>query len=174
MSITCTHCSNEAIGRLNGVDVCRDHLVEAQREATEREDAIYAEEAARLGIELPPAVLRDHEFGPVCWLLSAPMLARKTWRFVHVDRRKVDWDELLEAAAPWSHYENLMVRIALNLWNGYGGGAEGDQPLALSLYELGGGFDRHNWQRVMEALALARGQRLIIFDPAAAAEEHRA
>jgi len=29
----------------------------------------------------------------------------------------VDWDALLEAAAPWSHHENLMVlmvRIALN------------------------------------------------------------
>lgn len=171
MATTCAKCSNEAIGRVNGVPVCREHLVEMERQATEREDAIYAEEAARLGIELPPAVLRDHEFGPVCWLLSAPMLARKTWRFVHVDRREVEWEALLEAAAPWSHYENLMVRIALNLWNGMGGGVEGDQPLSLSLYELGGGFDRHNWQRIMEALALAQGRRLVIFDPAPATDE---
>ncbi len=163
---SCSKCSKEAIGLVNGVPVCRHHLAEIERQAAEREERMYAEEAARLGIELPPAVLRDREFGPVCWLLSAPMLARKTWRFVDVDRRRVDWDALLEAAAAWSHYENLMVRIALNLWNGTGGGSEGDQPLALSPYDLGEGFDRHNWQRVMEALALARGKRLVIFDPA--------
>jgi hypothetical protein len=162
---SCAHCSNQAIGLLNGVPLCRDHLAEIERQSAEREDRIYAEEAASLGIELPPAVLRDHEFGPVCWLLSAPQLARRTWRFVHVDRRKVDWDELLEAAAPWSHYENLMVRIALNLWNGTGGGPDGEAPLVLSPHDLGGGFDRHNWTRIMEALALARGKRLVLFDP---------
>jgi hypothetical protein len=164
----CAHCSNEAIGLINGVPVCRDHVVEMERQATEREDAIYAEEAARLGIELPPAVLRDREFGPVCWLLSAPMLARKTWRFVHVDRREVEWDALLEAAAPWSHYEQLMVRIAFHLWGGQGGGPDGWDAGAFNLYELADGLDRHNWQRVMEALALARGKRLVIFDPAPA------
>jgi hypothetical protein len=170
-TVTCAHCSTEAVGLVNGVPKCRDHLAKMEREAVEREDAMYAEEAARLGIELPPAVLRDREFGPVCWLLSAPQLARKTWRFVHVDRHKVEWEALLEAAAPWSHYENLMVRLALNFWNGMGGGAEGDEPLALSLWDLSSGFDRHNWQRVIEALALARGKRLVIFDPARAHEQ---
>lgn len=165
---TCAKCSNQAVAMINGVPVCADHLAEAQRAAAAREDRIYAEEAARLGIELPPTVLRDHEFGPVCWLLSTPMLARKAWRFVEVDRRRVDWEGLFAAAAPWSHYENLMVRIARNLWDDRGGGPKGDEPLSLSLYDLGSGLDRHNWQRVMEALALARGKRLVIFDPAPA------
>jgi len=162
---TCARCSKEAVCLLNGIPLCRDHLLDEEGRAVDREDRMYAEEAARLGIEIPPAVLLDREFGPVCWLLSAPQLARRTWRFVDVDRRRVDWDALLEAAAPWSHYENLTVRIALNFWNGTGGGPEGDQPLAINLYELGGGFDRHDWQRVIEALALARGKRLVIFDP---------
>lgn len=88
---TCAKCSNDAVAMVNGVPVCADHLAELQREAAAREDRIYAEEAARLGIELPPRVLRDREFGPVCWLLLSPMLAHKAWRFVHVDRRAVDW-----------------------------------------------------------------------------------
>lgn len=161
---TCAKCSNDAVAMLNGVPVCADHLAEAQRKAAAHEDRIYAEEAARLGIELPPAVLRDREFGPVCWLLSAPYIAHKAWRFVHVDRRAVEWEALLEAARPWSHYENLMVRIALNLWNGDGGGEDGTDRGAFDLSDFAG-LDRHNWQRVMEALALARGKRLVIFDP---------
>jgi hypothetical protein len=166
---TCAMCSNAAVATVNGVPVCADHLAELQRQATAREDSAYAAEAARQGIELPPAVLRDHEFGPVCWLLSAPYIARKAWRFVHVDRRAVDWAELLEAAAPWSHYENLMVRIAFNLWGGQGGGPDGWAAGAFDLSELAG-LDRHNWQRVVEAVALARGKRLVIFDPPAAKE----
>jgi hypothetical protein len=136
-----------------------------ERQATEREDRMYAEEAARLGIELPPAVLRDREFGPVCWLLSAPQFARRTWRFVHADRREVEWEALLEASAQWSRYEQLLVRIAFNLWGGQGGGQDGWDAGAFNLYDLAGGLDRHNWQRVMEALALARGKRVVIFDP---------
>ena len=38
-------------------------------------------------------------------------------------------------------------------------------PLTFSPSDLAGGLDRHNWQRVMEALALARGKRLVVFDP---------
>ncbi len=167
---SCSKCSKEAIGLVNGVPVCRDHLAELERQAADREDRMWAEEAARLGIDLPPAVLRDREFGPVCWLLSAPQIARKTWRYVDVDRRRVDWDALLEAAAPWSHYENLVVRIALNLWNGDGGGEDGTDRGAFDLSEFGG-LDRHNWQRVMESLAIARGKRLVIFDPAPASTE---
>lgn len=161
---TCAHCADPAVALVDGVPVCRDHLEKAQREFAARDDRMYAEEAARLGIEIPPAVLRDREFGPACWLLSSPTLARRAWRFVHVDRRRIDWDELLEASKPWSHYERRMVLIALNLWNGDGGGPEGEDRGAFSLYDLAG-FDRHNWQRVMEALAMAKGKRLLTFDP---------
>jgi hypothetical protein len=166
MMTTCAQCSNDAVAMVNGVLVCADHLAAAQRAAVEREDRTWAEEAARLGIDIPPAVLRDREFGPVCWLLSAPYIAHKAWRFVHVNKREVEWEALLEAAAPWSHYENLMVRIAFNLWGGQGGGPDGWDAGAFNLQELAAGLDRHNWQRVMEALALARGKRLVIFDPA--------
>ena len=161
---TCVKCSKDAVAQVNGVLVCADHFAEFQREAVEREDRMMAEEATRLGIELPPAVLRDHEFGPVCWLLSSPSIARKAWRYVRVDRREVEWEALLEASAPWSHYERQMVLIAFNLWGGQGGGPEGWDAGAFNLSELAG-LDRHNWQRVMEALALARGKRLVVFDP---------
>ena len=62
-----------------------------------------------------------------------------------------------------------MVQIALNLWGGQGGGPDGWAAGAFNLYDLASGLNRHNWQRVMEALALARGKRLVIFDPAPAA-----
>jgi hypothetical protein len=151
---TCARCTNPPIGYLNGTPLCRAHLLEVQREQMEREDRIYAEEEARLGIELPPEVLRDREFGPACWLLSAPFIARRAWRFVHVGRREVAWDELLEASSAWSSYERLVVELALNFWSGDG------------RFDPSGwiGFDRHNWQRVMEALALARGKRVIVVD----------
>jgi hypothetical protein len=80
-----------------------------------QDDAQQEQEARRLGIEIPPEVLRDREFGPAVWLLSTPYLASKTWRYVDLERRQVHWDELLEASKPWSHYERLMVELALKL-----------------------------------------------------------
>jgi hypothetical protein len=91
-------------------------------------------------------------------LLSTPHLASKTWRYVDLEHRQVQWDELLEASGPWSHYERLMVELALNFRNGEG---------RFDPSEWGAGLDRHNWQRLMEALALARGKRVLIFDPPA-------
>jgi hypothetical protein len=51
--------------------------------------------------------------------------------------------------------ERVMVALALNFWNSEG---RFDPP-------EWGGLDRHNWQRLMEALAMARGKRVLIFDP---------
>lgn len=154
---TCARCSASARYMMNGASLCETHADQQHKMWMEQEDRDQAEEAARLGIEIPPAVLRDREFGPVCWLLSAPFIAAKAWRFVNLKERGVDWEGLLERSKPWSHYERLMVELALNLWNGavYEG--------RLDPYHWDG-FDRFNWVRVMEALALARGKRVLILD----------
>src|SRR5439155_5183530 len=132
--------TEDAIGYFNGTPLCPAHVKKLQREQMEREDRIYTEEQARLGIELPSEVLRDREFGPACWLLSTPVIARRAWPFVNVNRREVAWDELLEGSRSWSYYERLLVELALNLWSGDG------------RFDPSGwiGFDRHNWQRVIE------------------------
>jgi hypothetical protein len=49
-----------------------------------------------------------------------------------------------------------MVELALKFWNGEGRFDPAEW----------GGLDRHNWQRLMEALAMARGKRMLIFRPA--------
>jgi hypothetical protein len=112
--------------------------------------------AQRLRIEIPPEVLRDREFGPVCWLLSAPLIAGRAWRYVNVERRQVEWEELLEASKPWSPSERLFVELALNLRNG---------EAMFSPYAWGATLDRHNFPRLLEAFALAGGRRVIVLDP---------
>src|SRR3989442_7869683 len=112
---TCARCTEDAIGYLNGTPLCPVHLAEVQRQRIEREDRIYAEDQARLGIELPPEVLRDKEFGPACWLLSTPVIGRRGWPLVDLNRRQVAWGELLDVSSSWSYHERLLVELALHL-----------------------------------------------------------
>jgi hypothetical protein len=156
MTPTCEHCTEPAEGWLNGHPLCVRHLREVQQEWVRREDETYAREAERLRIEIPPEVLRDREFGPVCWLLSAPLIAGRAWRYVNVERRQVEWEQLLEASKPWSPSERLFVELALNLRNG---------DAMFSPYAWGATLDRHNFPRLLEALALAGGRRVIVLDP---------
>ena len=101
---------------------------------------------------LPPEVLKDREFGPVCWLLSCELVAHVAWRHVDLEHRRVDWEPILDW--PCSSGERLLIELALNLWNGH--------PMETSPYEWAGRLSYHYWVRVMEALALARGVRMDI------------
>jgi hypothetical protein len=73
-----------------------------------------------------------------------------------VGRRQVEWKELLAASRPWSTTERLFVELALNMWNGDG---------QFNPYHWGAGLDGRNFQRLLEALALAGGRRVIVLDP---------
>jgi hypothetical protein len=89
----------------------------------------------------------DPELAATLHLLGTPVIARRTAPFVDVERRSIRWDALLERAAAWSHGENLLVRAALDMWNG-----DAKTPLG----ELYLTLDEDNLRRVMEALAIRR------------------
>lgn len=64
--------------------------------------------------------------GNRCWavtavLLSAPMIAPRTHRFVDFDVRSIDWTGLLLEAGTWSPRERLLVGTAYDLCGGSGG-----------------------------------------------------
>jgi hypothetical protein len=141
---------------LNSTALCERHVRETQEEWLRQEDEQYAVAAERLGIRISPEIVRDREFGPACWLLSAPFIASRAWRFVNVERRQVAWDELLEVSQSWSTTERLFVHLAFNLWNGEG---------RFNPNDWGTTLDRQNFPRLLEALALAGGRRVMVFDP---------
>lgn len=64
--------------------------------------------------------------GERCWavtvvLLSAPMIAHRTHRFVHFDAHEIDWPGLLLEASTWSPRDRLLVGTAYDLCGGSGG-----------------------------------------------------
>lgn len=154
--LRCNLCGARAVGRLNNKPLCLQHVQEVQAAVAALELAAHDVEDRRLAVEIPRSVLRDREFGPVCWLLSAPFIAKRAWRCVDVDRRRVNWDELLEVSRPWSPSERLFVALARNLWNGEG---------RFNPYLWSATLDRHNLRRLLEALALAAGRLVIVLDP---------
>jgi hypothetical protein len=91
------------------------------------------------------------EWDSVIYLLGAPILrAKKAFRFVNAERLSIDWDGLVEASAPWSHGERLMVALAHDLWNSAGG---------LSMKEFAATLDDANFSRALRAIEIARGRR---------------
>lgn len=91
------------------------------------------------------------EFDAAGWVLSAPLIASRTVPFVssqHETGFPLDWDGLVEASGSWSSGERLMVRAALDLWNGA-------EPVGLR--ELVGVLDPPNLQRVLEGVLILAG-----------------
>jgi hypothetical protein len=58
---SCANCTEDAIGMLNGTPLCGRHLREVHEEWILQDDAQQEQEARRLGIEIPPEVLRDRD-----------------------------------------------------------------------------------------------------------------
>jgi hypothetical protein len=51
-------------------------------------------------------------------ILSFPPLAAKARPFIRLERRRIEFDDLIEAARAWSSGERLLVDAAMSLFNG--------------------------------------------------------
>ena len=87
------------------------------------------------------------EHAAVRHILEAPVLAVRAARHVHDD--DVDLAGLLAELPNMAAGEALLVRIAVELWSA---------EKAVGLWELPRRLDAGNFRRVLEALAIARGE----------------
>ncbi len=96
------------------------------------------------------------EYEAVTHVLTSPAIAKRTAAYIGED--DVDWDGLLVEAARMSGGERVLVRIAYDLAEAKG---------LAGVWEIPRRLDRRHFERVIEALAIARG------DPAAKSEDLR-
>ena len=87
------------------------------------------------------------EYDAVRHLLTEPRIAART--AAHIGDDSFDFAGLERAAETWSGGERLLVRIAEELWNA---------EKRTGLWELVQRLDRHNFDRVLETLEIAKGQ----------------
>ena len=81
-------------------------------------------------------------------ILGAPSIAARTR--LHLGEGEADWAALLDEARSMSGGEQLLVRVAYDLWH-----AEG----TVGIWELSSRLGRPGFDRVLEALELVRGER---------------
>lgn len=86
------------------------------------------------------------EYAGVRHILTAPQLERRTTPYI--GEAEFDFIGLYREAATMSGGEELLVRIAGDLWN---------TQRDVGLWELVRRLDGRNFERVLEALQLARG-----------------
>jgi hypothetical protein len=80
-------------------------------------------------------------------ILTSPTIADRAMPYIGEDG--FDWYPLLVEAEAMSNGERLLVRIAYDLWHAGDG---------VALWELPRLLDRQSFRRVVEALALSRGE----------------
>ncbi len=90
---------------------------------------------------------RRPEHAAVRHILSSPSIAARC--APHVGEDDVDWPAVLAAAETMSGGEQVLVGVALDLWESEG---------VVGVWELPERLDRGNFQRVLEALGLCRGE----------------
>ena len=95
----------------------------------------------------PTDLTTPPEYAAVRHLLSAPSIVERT--APHIGEDDFDWFALHGEGVTMSGGERLLVQIAHELWQ-----AEG----AVGLREIARRLDRASFQRVVEALAFARGE----------------
>jgi hypothetical protein len=88
-----------------------------------------------------------NEHAAVRHILSAPAIAGRTARYVGAD--DIDVAGLLAETPTMAGGEALLVRIAIELWSA---------EKSAGLWELPRRLDRRNFERVLEALEIARGE----------------
>lgn len=91
----------------------------------------------------------DHhspDYRAVRHLLTAPLVARRA--APHLRASDFDFEALAAETATMSGGEALLVRIAYELWNA---------EKVTGLWELARRLDAGNFERVVEALRIARG-----------------
>jgi hypothetical protein len=179
---SCADCGAAPIaGRVNGTALCAG-CVRTRCERLDEEIAgrQRAKSDAAL-MDVPAWALEDPEWGAVCWLLTSPTM---TWegamRFVDFEEREIDWRGLLETSRRWCSSGDLLARVAFNIWNGATPATlnaedrRGPGTVSALLSQL----DGPNFECVLEAMAMARGRRVVVLQaptPArgAAATEER-
>lgn len=87
------------------------------------------------------------EYAAVLHILAAPRIANRTAPYITDE--DIDVAGLLSETPTMAGGEALLVRIALDLWSA---------EKAVGLWELPRRLDRGNFGRVLEALAIARGE----------------
>ncbi len=107
-------------------------------------------------MRLPDWVLQDREYLAALWLLSTPALAtKKVLRHVHLGGDTfgsgIDFPTLIEESGPWSHGQQILIRVAHVLFNG--GDAPGDTELLQDALST---LDDGNLLRVLEAIFIRR------------------
>jgi hypothetical protein len=178
---SCADCGTAPIaGHLNRTTLC----VACVRTRWEKlDEAISDQQRARSDaalMDVPAWALEDPEWSAVCWLLTSPtMVWEGAMRFVDFEEREIDWRGLLETSRRWCSSGDLLARVAFNIWNGATPATldaedrRGPGTLSALLSQL----DGPNFERVLEAMAMARGRRVVVLQaPApvrtvAAAEE---
>jgi hypothetical protein len=109
-----------------------------------------------------PSEARSPEAAAVRHILSAPPIAARTARFVRDEG--FDFAGLAAEQERMSGGEALLVRIAAELWQA---------EKSVGLWELPRRLDQRNFRRVLEALAIARGE-LALPEPVLPSEQQAA
>ena len=104
-----------------------------------------------------------NEYAAVRHLLTAPQIATRTAPFI--GEVSFDVDALTREAETMSGGEQLLVRIADELWSA---------ERRAGLWELVRRLDTENFERVLQALRLARGADALSYAAAFLAEPRRA
>jgi hypothetical protein len=86
------------------------------------------------------------DYGAVRHLLTSDAIAVRTAPYIGADN--FDWNGLLSEAQTMSGGERVLVRIAYDLWE-----AEG----LVGVWEIARRLDRRSFERVIDALAISRG-----------------
>ena len=86
------------------------------------------------------------EYESVRHILRSPAIAERTAAYLRGD--EVDWDGLLAETETMSAGERVLVRVAYDLAEAKG---------VAGVWEIPRRLDRRNFERVIEALAISRG-----------------
>ncbi len=86
------------------------------------------------------------EYEGVRHILRSPAIAHRTTPYI--GEEEVDWDGLLAEAERMSGGERVLVRVAYDLAEAKG---------VAGVWEIPRRLDRRNFERVIEALAISRG-----------------
>ena len=99
----------------------------------------------------------DPQYGAAFYIFSSfpdPSVCEFCWR--HVDSGGIETQKLLEATAPWSHGERLLVKAAVDLFQPGGVQRFGHRPANLG--EIANTLDDEQLQVVLNALKVVRGE----------------
>jgi ABC-type uncharacterized transport system ATPase subunit len=87
------------------------------------------------------------EYGAVRHILTSPSIKART--APHIAEDDFNWTAILAEAASMSGGEQILVRTAYDLWEAAG---------KVGILEIARGLDQRSFERVVHAIALARGE----------------